>query len=490
MRSVFTSRQMHDADAYCEQKLNISSLTLMSKAALALAKVCAAAVKMPAQILFLCGKGNNAGDGFAAARILKEMGYPVSVALLCGKEFSPDAAVMFRSVPETLLRTEDEEIITAAANAELVVDCVYGTGFHGELSDSIRLVFDLVRGKKIIACDIPSGVSCDDGKVCDGALSVTQTVTFAAYKPCFFLYPGKDFCGKVIPAEIGIPKEVLELQNPRIDLPDRAYIRSLIRPRPENSHKGTFGTLLNVCGSKRMTGAAILSAMGALRCGVGLLTLALPKAIIPIIQSRLPEPIYTERKGPVKANAVLVGCGLGNDPKALRFALDLGKPTVLDADALNILADRPELFREVLLAHPKTEYIFTPHPAEFARLMHTSVSRIEMDRLGTVRKFLQSYPVTLVLKGHHTIVASGNRIFLNLNGNTGLSKGGSGDVLAGMIASFLAQGYPAADAAVCGVYLHGAAADQLKKIYSEHGMLPSDLPEAAAKLLKEFETIG
>ena len=189
MKSVFTAQQMRSADAYCEHKLNISSLSLMSKAALALTKVCAKAAPAPAKILFLCGKGNNAGDGFAAARIMKEMGYPVAVALLCGRDFSPDAAVMFRMVSPTLLREQEEDILAAIPEAALVVDCVYGTGFRGDLPENVKRVFAALNGKKIIACDIPSGVSCDDGRVSDGALCAWKTVTFAAYKPCFFLYP-------------------------------------------------------------------------------------------------------------------------------------------------------------------------------------------------------------------------------------------------------------------------------------------------------------
>ncbi len=489
MRSVYTARQMRSADSYCEQKRNIPSLTLMSKAALALTKACTKLTPPPAKVLFLCGKGNNGGDGFAAARIMKEMGYTVTVALLCGREFSPDAAVMFRTVPASLVKETPEEILSAAEEADLTVDCVYGTGFKGELPREVKHIFDSVRNKTVVACDIPSGVSCDDGRVCDGALHADITVTFAAYKPCFFLYPGKNFCGKVTLAEIGIPQEALD-QSPGVDLIDGEYVRSLLRPRPENSHKGTFGTLLSVCGSKNMTGAATLSAMGALRCGVGLLTLALPQQIIPVLQTKLSEPVFTQRKGTVKCTAVLAGCGMGKDKKALQFALDQGKPLVLDADALNLIAEDPSLLETFLQENPGTEVILTPHPAEFARLMKTSTARIESDRLGAVRKYLDKWPVTVVLKGHHTVIADRDRTLINLNGNSGLSKGGSGDVLAGMIASFLAQGYPARDAAVCGVYLHGAAADQLKQTYSEHGMLPSDLPQAVARVLKDFETIA
>ena len=490
MKSVFTAQQMRNADAYCEHKLNISSLTLMSKAALALTKVCIKEVPAPGPILFLCGKGNNAGDGFAAARIMKEKGYDVTVALLCGREFSPDAAVMFRMIPESILCEEKEDILAAIPDAALVVDCVYGTGFRGDLDKHIKKIFRAVQSKKIIACDIPSGIGCDDGKVSDGALCAWKTVTLAAYKPCFFLYPGKEFCGEVIAVDIGIPPKALQKQQPAVDLPDKEYIRSILRPRSENAHKGTFGTLLSVCGSKEMTGAAALSAMGALRCGVGLLTMALPSSVLPILQTKLSEPIFTQRKGEPRANAVLCGCGLGNDPKALKFALKQEKPIVLDADALNLIAKKPEILENFLENNPETEVILTPHPAELARLMNTTVARIESDRLNAVRKFLSKWNVVLVLKGHHTIVASRSRIFMNLTGNTGLSKGGSGDVLAGMIASFLAQGYPALDAAVCGVYLHGAAADSLKETYSEHGMLPSDLPLAVARVLKEIETIA
>ena len=490
MQSVFTARQMRSADAYCENKLNISSLSLMSKAALALSKVCAKAVPAPGPILFLCGKGNNGGDGFAAARIMKEMGYSIAVALLCGREFSPDAAVMFRMVSETLILEEEADILAAIPKAALIVDCVYGTGFRGDLPENVKRIFRATENKKIVACDIPSGVGCDDGRVSDGALCAWKTVTFAAYKPCFFLYPGKEFCGKVLLADIGMPPKALEKQLPGVDLPDGDYIRSILHPRSENSHKGTFGTLLTVCGSKEMTGAAALSAMGALRCGVGLLKMALPASVMPILQTKLSEPVFLERKGAVKANAVLCGCGLGEDRKSLLFAIEQKCSMVLDADAINLLAKEPQLLDDFLKNNPGCEVILTPHPAEFARLMNTTPARIEADRLGAMRKCLDRWNVTVVLKGHHTLVANSERLFMNLTGNTGLSKGGSGDVLAGMIASFLAQGYSPLDAAVCGVYLHGAAADKLKETFSEHGMLPSDLPLAVARILKDFETIA
>ncbi|MBO5213844.1 MAG: NAD(P)H-hydrate dehydratase [Clostridia bacterium] len=489
MKSVYTARQMRDADSYCEQKLNIPTLTLMSKAALALTKGCGKIAPPPAKVLFLCGKGNNGGDGFAAARILKEMGYAVTVALLCGRDFSPDAAVMFRTVPESLIVETEEEILSALKNADFIVDCVYGTGFRGDLPHQVKKIFRAVPKKPIVACDIPSGVCCDDGTVCDGAIGATITVTFAAYKPCFFLFPGKNFCGKVILADIGIPKEALR-QSPGVDLIDEDYVKSLIQPRPENSHKGTFGTLLSVCGSRDMTGAAYLSAMGALRCGVGLLKLALPRQIIPILQARLSEPVFTERKGTVKASAVLVGCGMGKDQKALQFAFQQGRSMVLDADAINLIGENPALLDAFLQENPGADVILTPHPAEFARLLNTTPSQIEADRLGAVKECLDRWNVTVVLKGHHTVIADRERTLINRNGNSGLSKGGSGDVLAGMIASFLAQGYAPRDAAVCGVYLHGAAADELKKTFSEHGMLPSDLPNAVARLMKDFETIA
>ncbi|MBO5248486.1 MAG: NAD(P)H-hydrate dehydratase [Clostridia bacterium] len=489
MRSVYTARQMQSADHYCEQKRNIPTLTLMSKAALSLAKECAKLVSPSDSVLFLCGKGNNGGDGFAAARILKEMGYSVTVALLCGRELSPNAAVMFRTLPPSAIKEHTDEILIAATTADLVVDCVYGTGFRGDLPKQIKEIFNAVQHKPIVACDIPSGVCCDDGKVSDGALCAKITVTFAAYKPCFFLYPAKDFCGKVVLADIGITEDVLR-RNQGVGLIDGEYVKSILRPRPENSHKGTFGTLLTVCGSKTMTGAAYLSASGALRCGVGLVKMALPKRIIPILQSKLVEPVFTERRGTIKASAVLAGCGMGKDKKALRFALEQARPTVLDADAINLIAEDPTLLDTFLQQHPAAQVILTPHPAELARLLQTSAAKIEEDRLAAVKECLDRWDVTVVLKGHHTVVADRKQTFLNLNGNSGLSKGGSGDVLAGMIASFFAQGYAPLDAAVCGVYLHGAAADFLKKDLSEHGMLPSELPQAAARLLKELETIA
>lgn len=269
-------------------------------------------------------------------------------------------------------------------------------------------------------------------------------------------------------------------------------IRALLPKRPSNGNKGTFGRVLLIVGSDSMRGAAALSALGALRCGAGLVTVASTAACIDALSASLYEPIWLDRErndvlaAAERVQAVGIGCGLGQTAKTAELvkallAKQTDVPLVIDADGINVLADNAALLRAA-----SRPVILTPHPLEFSRLTGKAVNEIQSDREGAAKAFAAEYGVTLLLKGKNTVITDGSAVHVNETGNTALAKGGSGDVLTGMLCAFLAQGCTPFDAAVLAAHLHGLAGERLSEIYSEYGVLASELPAMAAKLIKEY----
>lgn len=278
------------------------------------------------------------------------------------------------------------------------------------------------------------------------------------------------------------------------------HIRTCIEPRPANSHKGTFGNVLSVCGSYGMAGAAYFAAAAALRCGAGLVTAALPDGIYPIVASMLPEAVYIPLIADLKplndklesASAIVMGCGLGqsNESQAeMRFVLEHRneKPIVLDADALNCIASSLPNIPNGLMTKEITTCM-TPHPAEMARLLQCSVENVQNNRVISAESLSQKFNAVVVLKGHQSVIACPDRpTLINRTGCSGMATGGSGDVLAGMISSFIAQGYSIYNAAMVATYIHGLAGEAASSKLSEHGMLPSDMLPEIARILRDYE---
>lgn len=265
---------------------------------------------------------------------------------------------------------------------------------------------------------------------------------------------------------------------------DEKTVKELIKKRPQNSNKGTFGTLQFFCGSKNMTGAPFLAVTGALRCGAGLAIVSARGKLKKILQSRLSEPVFSKIKISGRATAFAIGCGSGENARFVRKILKQNRPSVIDADAINYLSRHRKL-----LKNKNCETVLTPHEMEMSRLTGMEISYISKNREKCAAEAAAEFDSTIVLKGHETVIATpSGEIFINTTGNSGLSKGGSGDVLTGMIGSFLAQGYSTRDAALIAVWIHGKAADNLAGRISEHGLLPSDIPLEAAMILQTFET--
>ncbi|CAB1244471.1 ADP-dependent (S)-NAD(P)H-hydrate dehydratase,NAD(P)H-hydrate epimerase [Ruminococcaceae bacterium BL-6] len=462
-------------------------------------------------VAILCGKGNNGGDGYVAARILSERGAKVCVVLTQGAPATDLARDMFSRMDDRKVHTldwsrEPEEVRTVLFSADFVLDAIYGIGFHGSMPQELFPLLDAAErsGAFVLSLDLPSGALCDTGEIEGRCVRADATVTFSTLKPAHLIQPAKEFCGEVHAVPVGIPEELIRETPSPFEAVGPETVRSLFAPRAQNTNKGTYGTLLALCGSPGMAGAAVLSAAAALRCGAGLVNVALPKEIYPVAASYLPEPVYTlletGRDGALtarsrkklgdallKATACLVGCGLGAgmEERALvrRLTGAVSVPLIVDADGINILARNIDILKTA-----RVPVVLTPHPGEMARLIHSDARSVQSYRLRCARDFAREHGVVLVLKGSGTIVAAPDgRVFLNPTGNPGMAKGGSGDVLAGMIASFAAQGIDPVLAAVCGVYLHGLAGDRCAKRFSQRAMLPSDLVRELPALFSESE---
>jgi len=465
-------------------------------------------------VTVVCGRGNNGGDGFVIARRLC-LHTDVTVVLATGAPTTEDARHNFellepltrrpgRQGPAlTVLDWAAEPYLCSAAirQASMVVDCIYGIGFHGTLPATVLTLLEQMNaatGHKV-AVDMPSGVCTDTGKVAPGAFRAEDTLTFTAMKR------GSDSpaCGRVTLVPVGIPQAILEqVLGQRVITED--LVRGCFRPRPLDSHKGTFGRVVTVCGSYGMAGAAYLCAKAALRSGVGLVMAAVPRSVYPILAPMLPEavflplpetptgqlsheaiePLLTALEG---TSAAVVGCGLGTGPSVTAVVSALLHrspcPIILDADGINAVT--PHMLVEETASAP---LVLTPHPGEMARLLDTTVGEVQRHREEIAHRFAEEYGVTLALKGYHTLVAApGRRLLQNETGNPGMATGGSGDLLAGLIGGLVAQGMDPYLATVCGVYLHGAAGDRAAARLSQHSMLPTDMLEDLGGLFLNLE---
>ena len=451
-------------------------------------------------VVILCGKGNNGGDGYVIARVLSKAGAKVTVVLMQG---APATALsrqtydkLHRGIEIILPKTAGEVI----DRADIIVDAVFGFGFQGKLPMTMEATVERANASKAlrISVDLPSGAECDTGAVEGVCFKADWTVAFTAMKPAHVVYPSAAYCGKTVVRQAGIKKEHLEMLPCSMHTVRLRDLAPMFPKRDPEGHKGTYGRLLMICGSIGMAGACIMAAKAALRCGVGLLNIAIPHALYPLIAAAVPEAIFTlydtdetmeERicDALSKADACLIGCGLGTTAYAQRLVdtvLNEAKcPLVLDADALNIIAKNPEKLLNAL-----KPVIITPHPGEMARLCGKSIDEIRESRIETAKTFAEKYRAITVLKGAGTVTAAPDgEVRVNTTGNPGMAKGGSGDVLAGMTASLLAQKKEAFTAAYAAVCLHGAAGDRCAERLSQTAMLPTDMIDALPAVFREIE---
>ena len=498
---VLTAEQMKQAEEQASQN-GLSYLRMMDNAGSFAAR--RIQTKYPAAqqglTVVLCGCGNNGGDGFVVARRLAEKQMKVVVVLVCGAPRTDCAVEMYERLRSLNVMVVDGQTeITFARNliaeSVLVVDGVFGTGFHGQLPGCAKelLGYSMQMKKTMVALDLPSGVNADNGEIADGTPTCQTTVSFHAYKYGHILYPGAACCGEILVGDIGIA------WHPSCAplVIDRAFVAERLVRVQGDTHKGTYGKAALLVGSKGMSGAASLSVAACLRCGVGLAIPIVPNEIYPLVASSATEGVYriyqpSDQPASVvqlgmDASAMLVGCGLGNTPFTSRVCYGVAEqyngPLVLDADGINSL-----LLHMDVLKKREGATVLTPHPVEMARIMRQDVSLVQADRFGAARQVADTYGAVTVLKGAGTVIASPDgRMAVNLTGNSGLSKGGSGDVLAGMLVSLLAQGVEPFDAACTAVWLHGKAGEMVSSRLSQRAMLPGDLVQVLPSLFLEFE---
>jgi len=453
----------------------------------------------------VAGRGNNGGDGFVMARYLSQEKIPVTVYLLSAKtKVQGDAKANLDLLPALdieVIEMPDATIFrkykAAMHRQDVWVDAVLGTGLKSEVKGVYRDVIEFINrlNKPVFAVDIPSGINSDTGQVCGAAVQATATATFAFAKAGHVISPGAQYRGDLKIVEIGIPRFIADSVSPRQYLLTEAAIRSAILPRNPNAHKGTSGHLLVISGSPGKTGAAAMTAMAAMRSGAGLVTLGVPESLNAVLETQVLEAMtyalpetHDGMLDSAGLDAVLrlmagkkclaLGPGIGTAPETqqLIFSL-LGKsriPLVIDADGLNLLSQQPEILKQL-----RAPAVLTPHPGEMARLCGTSVREVQEDRIQCARRFSERYGVHVVLKGAGTVISHPDgRVFINPTGNSGMASGGMGDVLTGLIAGFIAQGYAPEVAAHIGVYLHGAAADALFRQKGPMGFLASEVMEA------------
>ena len=495
---------MREADRRTIDDIGLPSIVLMENAGRqAVAAMEAAFEDLAAsRVAVLCGRGNNGGDGFVVARTLVQRGVEALVFLLGSvAEVKGDARAnleILGRIGLTVVEINDaqewELHFSEVSECDVIVDAMLGTGFHGRLTGLIETVVADVNGLgvPIVAIDLPTGTSADSHQLAGEAIEATMTVTLAAPKIPLVFPPADSHAGDLVIADIGIPYPLIdELDGPYLELLTRERMREIVPARAADSHKGDFGRVLIVAGSLGRTGAAHLAAIGALRSGAGLVTIATPRSCAPIVAAMAPEymtepldetPARTvdfaalDRVLEIQADVIAVGPGLGQDPGTAAFVHGLveraGVPLVLDADALNAFTGEPDR----LMGRDGVDVIITPHPGEMARLLNTSIEAVQHDRLTHAREFATAHKVHVVLKGHRTIVAGPDgRSFVNLTGNAGMATGGTGDLLTGMIAAWFGQLLDAEAASTLAVYLHGMAGDLAEADEGEVALLASDV---------------
>ncbi|MDA8352485.1 MAG: NAD(P)H-hydrate dehydratase [Firmicutes bacterium] len=498
---LYTAQEMRDLDRYTIEQFGMPGAVLMENAGQKAARALLDRFSEANRAVILAGSGNNGGDGFVIARHLAAAGWDVSVWLSGSVEkMSPETRAFYgvcRKMGLTVKAydpSRSQELAADLGRADVGVDALLGTGVRGRLREPVQSILRMVkeiRPRYILAVDVPSGVDTDTGAVLGEIAGADLTVTFAAPKWCHYLPPAAKFCGELQVVDIGIPAAAVEHHPPRAQVNTPALWQHHLSPRSPWSHKGTYGHLLVLGGSRGMLGAAAMSGMAALRTGAGMATLGVPRGQEIAMAAKVTEalvwgwpdeaegrfsgelpPDWEERLN--RFDAVAAGPGLGRfegEGAWLEALLHRTPcPLVLDADALNILSRDLTPLKE----RPQ-ETVLTPHPGEMARLTGTSVQEVEASRHRVARNLAEETGATVVLKGTFTVIASpdGEQV-VNTSGHPALAKAGSGDVLTGVLGALIAQGIPVKQAVPMGVYLHGLAG-RLAVTDSTHSVLASDV---------------
>jgi len=496
--------------------LGIKSSELMENAGRGIAeRILAGELPSPSlsKAVVICGKGNNGGDGFVVARYLSQAGVRVTVYFLGPlDQLPPDAKLNFDRAAG--MDIELKEVTSIAdlppeLDCEIIVDAIFGTGFEGAPRGLSGELIEYInrQDRTVISVDLPSGLNADTGAFGGAVVYADQTFTLAQPKLGLFISPGREAAGEVEVVPIGIPDEVVASFDLKINLTTAALVRESLPARKPDGHKGDFGKVLVIAGSTGLTGAAALAGESALRTGSGLVKVACPRSVQPVLAGKLTEVMTyplpdVSKRGALALRAlgelrelikehdsVVIGPGIGRHRETRelvrRLVSRIDKPTIVDADGLHALAGHPEILKEC-----PSLLVLTPHPGEFARLSGTtapSESHLQ-GRADCAVKFATDNGVVLVLKGSPTLVASPDgECYLNPTGNSGMATGGTGDVLSGIVGSLLGQRVPAFEAAVTAVYVHGLAGDFAAEIKTRRAMIAGDLIACLPEVFQVME---
>ncbi len=527
------AKTMRALDRKTIKDYGIKGLVLMENAGRGLAEVVAELLDDEleasgrARVSIICGKGNNGGDGFVAARHLRNGGYEVEVFTVAPvAALKGDAGTNARiwekmggSCFKVSSAKEIEDSLSRLRHSAVVVDALFGTGLSSELKGVSRALVEVINSLSavVVSVDIPSGLDATTGKVMGEAVMADLTVTMAYPKLGFFLYPGKDYTGEIDVVDIGMPPEVaadVMIDNYLIDDVLVSELLSSILWRTEDTHKGNYGHLLVAGGSTGKSGAVVMAASSAMRVGAGLVSVAVPEGLLDIVEVKATEvmtiPLSEEPssigRGSVMSgvavgelagelegkSALVLGPGLGRVQAGfadalkglLAYCAQEGIAILIDADALNALEGRLSILKHA--SDNGAEIVITPHPGEAATLLGISVMEVQEDRMRSAGQLRKKTGAVVVLKGASTIVSTEEGSFINPTGNPGMASAGMGDVLAGIIGGMMAQGMAVVDASVVGVYLHGMAGDIAAERIGEAGLVATDLIEEAPLLIKSF----
>ncbi len=506
MTKIVTSEQMKELDRRAIVDGRIPATILMERAGFGVVECLErrfGSVKGK-RITIVCGKGNNGGDGFVAARLLRRRHAQVHILTMTSvSDLSRDAATMYKQFVKVAGKSSvypyksQEQATTLFQESDILIDAIVGTGLSTAITGRYAEAIDTINeaNRPVVAIDLPSGLHADTGTILGRAVAADLTVTFELPKLGLYQNHGIDLAGDIAVASIGIPPVYIDAIRNHAALITQDAVRTYLPERPLSSHKGTFGHAGIIAGSVGKTGAAAMAANAALRMGAGLVTIAVPSSVNDVLEAKLLE-VMTVPMPETKARtlgrsaldrlltfmaartAIAIGPGLSTHPETVELVQALTKqldrPAVLDADALNALTGRTVLF-----ASCKIPPIITPHPGEMARLESGATSQtVNNDRIGTATRFARERGLFVVLKGARTVIARPDGpAAICPTGNPGMATAGSGDVLTGMIVGLLAQGLASWEAACAATYLHGAAGDRAASIKGQAGLIAGDLIE-------------
>lgn len=502
-----TREIIREIDRISIEEHGIPGLILMENAGRAAADAVLTEFPEAKTVAIFAGGGNNGGDGFVIARHLISAGLGVTTYLVSNPDkYTGDALInleALRKIGGELVELKDGGF-SEYKGADVVIDALFGTGLDREVQGLYGNVIEFINSQPVpcVAVDLPSGLDANTGFPLGVAVKADVTVTFILPKIGLAVYPGMEYAGKVYVADITTPK-FLEKDIP-FEIVTYETARRILKPRHQDTHKGTYGHLFVIAGSAGKTGAAALAATGALRAGTGLVTVGVPKSVNPVMEQKLTEAmteplpetelgifgkesvetalkIISDRK-----TALAIGPGISTTPDTAEFLYEILKnssiPVVADADGITLIANNLEILKEV-----RIPIVLTPHPGEMSRLIGKSTKDVQDDRIGVARDFSAMYNVYVLLKGARTVISTPDgRIFINPTGNPGMASGGMGDVLTGIIGGFLAQGYNPDDACVLGAFAHGLAGNLAAERKGEIGITAGDVADAVPEALREI----